>query len=603
VKPLPRPIARWADELAALSHDARDLLGPWLPILERVRGAISPPHSHTEGEPDGLSGLNRRGLYERLVATEWALLEAVPDEFVRRAGAGEHLFHQLARAEPAGAGRVVALFDAGPWQLGAPRLAHLAWLLVLARHARSRSVHLAWGVLQSPAEGLRESTDAGDIRALMAARTHEIVDAAMVAAWADRLGPAAKREERWLVTHARDERTASRLEAITLAVSEADDSSASGPLASALVLDATSRASLKEGAVLPLPPRRTCGRLLRDPLYEEPRRALVRTPHPDATIAAGAQVVFSATSPYVLARLASGAIVALTVSTDGERAIQRIATFVPAEGTSVVAAGWRKGRIYVLTTDGAKVMLHTGRGGRWFPSASLTEPTRLAGPVTSPTVLGRLFVDRNGAMLYFCDEGWRLMVANLLAHTISLVGAPVVAWNHLPSPGEVARVQRPPDGQLELRMFFLDERIRLREGRPERVRLMEGRHRVSRGFVVAPNNGTEPSMVGLGTGDGEWHICSPPWTTMTTVALAAETPVYGAAVVDGRPCLLVRSSAPERLDFVDGDRRVASVTFPDEVEHACLHANGHWIAAQVAGGLCIYDRRGRVRLHWGGPWR
>ena len=223
MKALPRPIARWADELAALSHEAQDLLGPWLPILERVRGAIALPHAHAEGEPDGLSGLNRRGLYERLVATEWALLEAVPDEFVRRAGAGEHLFHQLARAEPAGAGRVVALFDAGPWQLGAPRLAHLAWLLVLARHARSRSVHLAWGVLQSPADGLRESTDAGDIRALMAARTHETVDAAMVAAWADRLGPAAKREERWLVTHARDERTASRLEATTLAVAEADD--------------------------------------------------------------------------------------------------------------------------------------------------------------------------------------------------------------------------------------------------------------------------------------------------------------------------------------------------------------------------------------------
>jgi hypothetical protein len=595
VKALPRPIARWADELAALSHEARDLLGPWLPILERVRGAISVLHSHAEGEPDGLSGLNRRGLYERLVATEWALLEAVPDEFVRRAGAGEHLFHQLARTEPAGAGRVVVLFDAGPWQLGAPRLAHLAWLLVLARHARSRSVHLAWGVLQSPAEGLRESTDAGDIRALMAARTHETVGAAMVAAWADRLGPAAKREERWLVTHARDARTAARLEAATLAVAEPDDPLAAAPLAGALVVDATSSTSLKHGVVLPLPPRRACARLLRDPFRDEPRGALVRMPHPDTTIAAGAQVVFSATSRHVLARLESGAIVALAVSTDEERAIQQIATLVPAEGTEVVAAGWRKGKMYVLTTDDAKLTLHTGRGSRWFPSTSFTDVSgfTLPMPVTSPAVLGRLFVDRHGAKLYFCDERWRLLVANLPEHTVSPLAAPVLAWNHLPSPGEIACVLRVPEGHLELQILFADER----------VRLMEGRHRVSRGFVVVPNKGTEPSMVGLGTGDGEWHVCSPPWKTVTTVALAAETPVYGAAVVDGRPCLLVRSSAPERLEFVAGDRRVASVTFPDEVEHACLHPNGHWIAAQVAGGLCVYDRRGKLRLHWGGPWR
>ena len=280
---------------------------------------------------------------------------------------------------------------------------------------------LAWGVLQSPAEGLRASTDAGDIRALMAARTHETVEAAMVAAWADRLGPVAKREERWLVTHARDARTASRLEAATLAVAEADE-----PLASALVLVATSSASLKHGAVLPLPPRRACGRLLRDPFHDEPRGALVRTPHPDATIAAGAQVVFSATSPHVLARLESGAIVALAVSTDEERAIRRIATLVPAEGTAVVAAGWRKGKMYVLTTDEAKVMLHTGRGSRWFPSMSFTDLSgfTLPIPVTSPAVLGRLLVDRDGAKLYFCDERWRLLTADLRARTVGRSARP-----------------------------------------------------------------------------------------------------------------------------------------------------------------------------------
>jgi hypothetical protein len=131
---------------------------------------------------------------------------------------------------------------------------------------------------------------------------------------------------------------------------------------------------------------------------------------------------------------------------------------------------------------------------------------------------------------------------------------------------------------------------------------MDGGHRVSLGYVVASRGGNETSFVALGTGDGDWHLCSRPWTTSTAVKLSAETPVYGAALVDGRRCLLVRSSARDRLDFFDGAASVASLTFPDEVEHACLHPNGHWIAAQVAGGLCLADRKGKTYLRWGGPW-
>jgi hypothetical protein len=589
VRPLPRPLARWADELAALSQEARNLLGPWLPILERMRGSISLPHSQAEGEPDGLSGLTRRGLYERLIATEWAVLDAAPDEFVRRAAAGEHLFNELARVETAGAGRIVALFDAGPWQLGAPRLAHLAWLLVLARHARSRSIHFFWGVLQAAGEGLRDSTDTGDLRALMAARTRQTVDPAMVAAWADRLGPRGKREERWLITHARDERTASRLDAFTLAIAEAHD-----PLVSTLVVGATSRASLEDRAVLPLPPRRACGRLLRDPVRDQPREGL-RPLQASSTIAPGAQVVFSATSPHVVARLASGEIVALLIiGGDKEQPIRRMATFSPPQGTSVVAAGWRKGRMYVVTSEGATLTLHCSRGGRWMSPKPFTERVGLSLPVSSPNVLGRLFVDNGWAKLWFCDERWRLHVLDLVNLTAGSEGDSVVAWGFLPSKGDVVFVQRAPNGPLELRAVSAFGKASLR--------LMDGARRVSLGYVATAGVGAEPSLVALGTGDGEWYLCSYPWTTAKRLRLSPETPVYGAARIEGRHCLLVRSSTRQKLELFDGEAPVVSLTFPDEVEHACLHPNGHWIAAQVAGGLCVVDRRGKEYLRWGGPW-
>ena len=126
---------------------------------------------------------------------------------------------------------------------------------------------------------------------------------------------------------------------------------------------------------------------------------------------------------------------------------------------------------------------------------------------------------------------------------------------------------------------------------------------MSRGYVVAASKGEDPAFVALGTGDGKWYLCGSLQSDVTTLELRADTLVFGAAVVDGRRCLLARSSEPERLEFIDSEGRVASVTFPDAVEHACLHPNGHWIAAQVAGGLCVYHRRGKLRLHWGGPWR
>ncbi len=147
---LPTALAPWRATLSVLPDDLQRSFGPWLGRLARTIGPLH-RHRHTdEGPPDGFAGLSRRGPYERLIMTEWALADAMPEEFIRRAAAKEHLFLELARQEPAGGLLSVVLFDAGPSQLGGPRLVHLAALVIFAQRALDAGAELRFGVLQRP---------------------------------------------------------------------------------------------------------------------------------------------------------------------------------------------------------------------------------------------------------------------------------------------------------------------------------------------------------------------------------------------------------------------------------------------------------------------
>src|SRR5205814_2319608 len=84
---------------------------------QRLALAIGPlrdSRSARAGEIDGLDGLARRGSYERLLLSEWLLLDEAPDEFLRRAAASEHAFLHLQRRQPGRTRRSIALLDAGP---------------------------------------------------------------------------------------------------------------------------------------------------------------------------------------------------------------------------------------------------------------------------------------------------------------------------------------------------------------------------------------------------------------------------------------------------------------------------------------------------------
>src|SRR5262245_5641181 len=97
---LPRSLAPWSHQLSIFPRETSLAIGP---LVQRIALAIGPMISRSSsvaGDPDGFSDLARRGSYERLVASEWLLAEEAPEEFLRRAAMGEHIFLKVARREP-----------------------------------------------------------------------------------------------------------------------------------------------------------------------------------------------------------------------------------------------------------------------------------------------------------------------------------------------------------------------------------------------------------------------------------------------------------------------------------------------------------------------
>lgn len=160
-----------------------DLFGRLNPLLGPWRGR----QQGGEPEPDGLGDLQRRGAYERLLSSEWLLAGEVPEEFLRRAVSGEHMFLAPQYRTQQASRLIVVLFDAGPLQLGAPRLVHLALLMLLARRAQEAGAELRWGILQE-APQLRPFDGVAQLKALLAARSWQLVGDEHWQAWRDWLG-------------------------------------------------------------------------------------------------------------------------------------------------------------------------------------------------------------------------------------------------------------------------------------------------------------------------------------------------------------------------------------------------------------------------------
>lgn len=134
-------------------------------------------------EPEGISGLTTKTNYERLLLTEWGLQDQYPDEFLRRAVSGEHLFLDLQRVEKKDDRQCFALFDCGPKQLGRPRLVQLATLILLARRASKLGVNFYWGILQDTDFTIYDEVSKESINAWLHHRVVNMVKENQISEW------------------------------------------------------------------------------------------------------------------------------------------------------------------------------------------------------------------------------------------------------------------------------------------------------------------------------------------------------------------------------------------------------------------------------------
>jgi hypothetical protein len=170
VTKLPKALTPWSAWLRWFAPELATDVGMLLQRLAPLLGPFKDRGQTGEPDWDGLDDLRTRGSYERLLASEWLLADELPDEFLRRAVSGEHIFLTPRPRRRRSQRTIIALFDAGPLQLGAARLAHIALWILLARRAAQVQGQMRWGVLQSPGD-LIDATEVGHLKALLARRS------------------------------------------------------------------------------------------------------------------------------------------------------------------------------------------------------------------------------------------------------------------------------------------------------------------------------------------------------------------------------------------------------------------------------------------------
>jgi len=349
---LPEALRPWADPLALFGEVVHDGLGRWLAPLRALLGPLVVPGAASAGEPDGYAGLSRRGSYERLLVSEWALALEVPEEFLRRAAGHEHLFMAPAHRTPKTSLASVALLDCGPWQLGAPRLGHLAALVVLQQRAARGQATLRFGMLQDPERQLHP-LDARAIPTWLRARTAETAGP-HVEGWREALA-ADDPPDRWLLGGPDLRAAAAELGAGLMEVEEVG-----GPEGRALRFRVWRPGRVGGAVEMALPSADTCVRILRAPLA--PRRSVSSAASLDEGLASEGLGQLSIDGRRWLLPRADGGVSALHLPNTPAEIPGRAKQIPPMAGSTIVAADIRGKRPIALSVaeDGELILRGSG---------------------------------------------------------------------------------------------------------------------------------------------------------------------------------------------------------------------------------------------------
>ncbi len=261
---LPSALAPWASYLSLFPTVLSESLAPIVQRLERVLGPTESAMFSDSDEPEGYDGIARRGSYERLLISEWLLADEFPDEFLRRHTAGEQSYIEIARKTPTGQPRIMALFDSGANQLGSPRIAQLAMLIVLARRADSMGRSIQWGILQKPQVGLTNTVTKADLEAFLNHRCTKEVSAEDVYNWL--LQCKGELANTYIIGGKRLSKFFAQSKAARLTIEDVLE-----PEVAALQTTFKAHGGKEVKFTLPLPAPSLCVRLLRDPFLPVPK--------------------------------------------------------------------------------------------------------------------------------------------------------------------------------------------------------------------------------------------------------------------------------------------------------------------------------------------
>lgn len=336
------------------------------------------------GDPDGYQGISRRGPYERLLLTEWAIADVHPEEFLRRAAAREHSFLQIDRRQEASGRRSIVVLDVSPSQIGSPRLAHLALLILLSQRASNADASFVWTFLQDTSLSFWKGFGAnqGKIfeRGRQLYRRRTSTSDAYAWWWEhNKLDISPHDEVWWIGSRAlcalvrKDRRRAQ--EHRTVCITEPLE-----PSTRALDLSIAQKSTTR-ALRLDLPEREKCRALLTAPFVAKHARSSSKTP--DHSIHKSSNLLFSPDGRRLLARLQSGGVIAWSLPNSPHARPGRPRVILPEENRHIVAAGWLRRRFLGLFADRDLNLfvrgLHPGKDGQpsydKFPGAAMGDGT------------------------------------------------------------------------------------------------------------------------------------------------------------------------------------------------------------------------------------
>lgn len=332
VSALPAPLKPWAAQLSLLQRDLALALAPWIQRLSSSIGPLSDAQAQPTGAPDGYDGVARKGSYERLLTTEWLYADEVPDEFLRRAAQGEHLFSKLAVREPHQARRCLVLFDSGPSQLGAPRIAHLAAFIAFASRCEAAHAQLSWGVLQHVPSHRRDGFDKAEAEALLKSRTTREATETDLSNWLNSMGAA---DDVWVVGNGLllSGPAASKVQQVII-------SESMEPGVRRLEVTVRRGGRARQSVHLELPPAAVCTSLLRAPFAIEKPKPTPRASRPTQGL------VFGASGNRLFTLGGNGELISVVLPHGTGASVKQV-VFQPPALERVIAGGWHKGLICI----------------------------------------------------------------------------------------------------------------------------------------------------------------------------------------------------------------------------------------------------------------